>query len=114
MFISSVAAQTGMAFHASVSSAKAAIEGLTISLAAELAAQHIRVNAVAPSLTDTPLAKGLLSTPEKKEASSRRHPLGRVGAAGDTANAVVFLLGDESSWITGQVIGVDGGLGKIR
>jgi len=114
VLISSVAAQTGMGFHASIGSAKADVEGLTKSLAAEFAGQHIRVNAVGPSITDTPMAKGLLGSPEKKEASAKRHPVGRIGAASDIGSAIVFLLGDGSSWVTGQVIGIDGGFGKIR
>jgi 3-oxoacyl-[acyl-carrier protein] reductase len=114
VLISTVAVQTGMGFHTSIASAKGAVEGLALSLASELAAQNIRVNVVAPSLTDTPLAGNLLSTPEKQESSSKRHPLGRYGKPEDLASAIVFLLSDESSWITGQVLGVDGGLGKLR
>lgn len=111
---STVAATTGMNFHASVATSKKALEGLALSLAAEFAAAKIRVNVIAPSLTDTPLAAGLLSTPEKKEASDKRHPLGRVGKADDIAAATLFLLSGSSSWITGQVIGVDGGLSTLR
>ncbi len=111
---STVAVQTGMGFHASVAVSKGAIEGLTRSLAAEWSLQKIRVNAIAPSLTDTPLAQNLLSTDEKREASSKRHPLGRVGTADDMAEATVFLLSDKSTWLTGQVIGIDGGMGKLK
>jgi 3-oxoacyl-[acyl-carrier protein] reductase len=114
VLFSTVAVQTGMGFHASIAAAKGAVEGLTRALAAEWAMQRIRVNAIAPSLTDTPLAKNLLSTDEKKEASNRRHPIGRYGTADDVAAMAVFLMGDESSWITGQILGVDGGLGSIR
>jgi NAD(P)-dependent dehydrogenase (short-subunit alcohol dehydrogenase family) len=113
VLFSTVAVQTGMPFHASVSSAKGAIEGLTRSLAAELA-PRIRANAVAPSITDTSLAKTLLADEAKQKAAADRHPLKRVGAPEDVAAAAVFLLGDASSWITGQVIGVDGGMGPIR
>jgi NAD(P)-dependent dehydrogenase (short-subunit alcohol dehydrogenase family) len=111
---STVAASVGMNFHASIAAAKGAIEGLARSLAAEFAVNRIRVNVIAPSLTNTPLAKQLLSSPEKQEASAKRHPLGRVGEAKDVASASVFLLSDGASWITGQIIGIDGGMSALR
>ena len=111
---STVAAKIGMGFHASVAASKGAVEGLTLSLAAELSANKIRVNCIAPSLTDTPLSKNLLSTDEKKEASNKRHPIGRFGTSSDIANITSFLISDESSWITGQVLGVDGGMSAIK
>lgn len=114
VLISSVAAKIGMPYHASIAAAKAAVEGLAVSLAAELAPQQIRVNVVAPSLTDTPLAQNLLSSPEKREASAKRHPLGKIGQPEDISRLIAFLLSEESTWITGQVIGVDGGLGKLK
>ncbi|MFY7888012.1 MAG: SDR family NAD(P)-dependent oxidoreductase [Spirosomataceae bacterium] len=114
VLFSTVAAKIGMGFHASVAASKGAIEGLTISLAAEFSPAHIRVNCIAPSLTDTPLAKNLLSSEEKKEASNKRHPLGRVGTSSDIANLVSFLLSDESTWMTGQTLGLDGGMGSIK
>lgn len=114
VLFSTVAAKIGMGFHASISASKGAIEGLTLSLAAELSSNKIRVNCVAPSLTDTPLAKNLLSSDEKKEASNKRHPIGRFGTSIDIANITSFLISDESSWITGQVLGVDGGMGSIK
>ena len=114
VFFSTVAAKIGMGFHASIAASKGAMEGLTISLAAELSTNKIRVNCVAPSLTDTPLAKNLLSTDEKKEASNKRHPIGRFGTSSDIANIASFLISDESSWITGQILGVDGGMGSIK
>ncbi|SEP44689.1 SDR family NAD(P)-dependent oxidoreductase [Mucilaginibacter sp. AW1-7] len=114
VFVSSVAAKTGMPYHASIAAAKSGLEGMALSLAAELAGQKIRVNVVAPSLTDTPMAQNLLSTPEKKEASAKRHPMGKYGQPEDISQAIAFLLSDDSSWITGQVIGIDGGLGKLK
>lgn len=113
VLFSTVAVQQGMAFHASIAMAKGAVEGLSRSIAAEWA-PHVRVNAIAPSLTQTPLAEKLLSTPEKIEAGNKRHPLGRVGQPQDLASLACFLLSDQSTWITGQVIGVDGGLGHLR
>jgi len=112
--ISSVAAQTGLGFHASIASAKAGLEGLAISLAAEFAPFQIRVNVVAPSLTDTPLAQNLLNSPEKREASAKRHPLNQIGKPEDIAKAIAYLLSDDSVWITGQTLGIDGGLGKLK
>ncbi|MGM0944325.1 MAG: SDR family NAD(P)-dependent oxidoreductase [Bacteroidota bacterium] len=111
---STVAVQTGMGFHAGIAAAKGAIEGLTRSLAAEWAPAKIRVNAIAPSLTDTPLASMLLSTEDKKEASNKRHPLGRIGSPEDIANATVFLLSESSSWMTGQIIHLDGGMSNLK
>jgi NAD(P)-dependent dehydrogenase (short-subunit alcohol dehydrogenase family) len=111
---STVAVQTGMGFHAGIASAKGAVEGLTRSLAAEWAPSKIRVNAIAPSLTETPLASALLSTPEKKEASDKRHPLGRIGSAMDIAEATVFLLSSQSSWMTGQILHLDGGMSNLK
>jgi NAD(P)-dependent dehydrogenase (short-subunit alcohol dehydrogenase family) len=114
VLLSSVAAKTGMPYHASIAAAKGGVESLALSLAAEFASQNIRVNVVAPSLTDTPLAGNLLNTPEKREASAKRHPLGRIGKPEDIASAISFLLSDASGWISGQVIGIDGGMGKLK
>jgi NAD(P)-dependent dehydrogenase (short-subunit alcohol dehydrogenase family) len=113
VLMSTVAVQTGLAFHASVAGAKGAVEGLTRALAAELA-PSIRVNAVAPSLTDTPLAKPLLNQPTKRESAAKRHPLQRIGKPGDISSAVCFLLTEDADWIIGQVLAVDGGLSAIR
>lgn len=112
VLFSTVAVSQGMPFHASVATAKGAVEGLAKSLAAEFAPK-IRVNVIAPSLTDTPLAAKLLSTEEKKRASGERHPLKRIGTAEDIANLAGFLLSSESSWITGQIIQVDGGISSL-
>ncbi|MEL7022056.1 MAG: SDR family oxidoreductase [Bacteroidota bacterium] len=113
VLFSTVAVAQGMPFHASVAAAKGAIEGLTRSLAAELAPK-VRVNCIAPSLTDTPMAANLLSSDDKKEASNKRHPMRRYGQPSDIANMATFLLSEQSSWVTGQVIGVDGGMSTLR
>jgi len=114
VLFSTVAAETGMGFHASIASAKSALQGLAVSLAAEFVANKIRVNVIAPSLTNTPLAASLLSSPERIEASDKRHPLGRIGTANEVAVAAEFLLSDKSTWITGQVLGIDGGMSNLR
>jgi len=114
VLFSTVAATTGMSFHTSIATAKAGLEGLTRALAAEYAASNVRVNAVAPSLTDTPLAAALLNTPEKQEASAKRSPLQRVGQPLDLAYMASFLLSDHSAYITGQVLPVDGGMGRLK
>jgi 3-oxoacyl-[acyl-carrier protein] reductase len=108
-----VAVKTGMPFHASVAGAKAAVEGLTRSLAAEFA-PRIRFNAIAPSLTDTPLAQNLLSSEEKRQASADRHPLKRIGTPREIAALAVHLLSDASAWLTGQIIHIDGGMSALR
>jgi NAD(P)-dependent dehydrogenase (short-subunit alcohol dehydrogenase family) len=113
VFISTVAVAVGMPFHASISMAKGAIEGLTKSLAAELA-PGIRVNCIAPSLTDTPLSEKFINTPEKLEASQKRNPLKKVGEAKEVAHVISFLLSDKSSWMTGQIIAVDGGMSNLK
>lgn len=113
VFFSTVAVQTGMPFHTSVAAAKGAIEGFAKALAAEYA-PSFRVNVIAPSLTDTPLAEKLLNNDKKKEKMNERHPLKRVGTAKDIANIARFLLSEESSWITGQVLGVDGGMSTLN
>ena len=113
VFYSTIAVGTGMPFHTSVAAAKGALEGFTKSLAAEYA-PNIRVNCIAPSLVDTPLAKRLLNNDKKREMMAERHPLKRFGNPEDIADLSAFLLGDQSSWITGQVIGVDGGLSTLN
>ena len=110
---STVAVQQGMPFHASISAAKGAIEGLVRTLASEWAPK-IRINAVAPSLVDTPLAEKLLSSENKRSNADDRHPLKRVGQPDDIAHMTHYLLSDKASWMSGQIIGVDGGLSKLR
>ena len=114
VLFSTVAAKVGMPFHTSIAASKGAIESFARSLAAEVSGAKIRVNVIAPSLSDTALAAQLLSTEEKREASAKRHPLQRIGSTDDSAQMVEFLLSDKSSWMTGQVIGIDGGLGNIK
>lgn len=113
VFFSTVAVGKGMPYHTSVASSKGAIEGFGKSMAAEHAPK-LRVNVVAPSLVDTPLAERLLNNDRKKEANAARHPLKRVGEPADIANIVVFLLSDKSSWMTGQILGVDGGTSTLN
>lgn len=113
VLFSTVAVQSGFNFHSLVAVSKGAIEGLTKSLAAEFAPK-IRVNAIAPSLTDTPLANKLLNTEQKKEANANRHPLKRIGTVADIAQAANFLLSEHAAWITGQIIHVDGGMSTIK
>ena len=111
ILFSTVAVQQGMPFHASIASAKGALEGLTKSLAAEFAGK-IRVNCIAPTLTNTPLAEGILRNDDAIERSNARHPSKRINNVDDVANTAVFLL--ENNNITGQIIGVDGGLSTLK
>jgi 3-oxoacyl-[acyl-carrier protein] reductase len=113
VLFSTVAVGLGMPFHASVAAAKGAVEGLTRSLAAELA-PNTRVNCIAPSLTDTPLAARLLNSDDKREASAARHPLKKVGSAEEIAALAKFLLSDDAAWITGQVMHQDGGMSAVK
>lgn len=112
VLFSSVAVSSGFPQHASIALAKGGVEGLTRSLAAELS-PRVRVNAIAPSLTRTPLASSLLQNESMATGIAKAHPLGRLGEAEDAAALAQFLLSDASSWITGQVIGLDGGRGSI-
>jgi len=113
VLFSSVAAIQGFSMHASVSMAKGAVSGLTLALAAELA-PRIRVNAIAPSLTRTPLAEQLLSNDEAVAALAAQHPLKRLGLPEDIARLAVFLLSRESSWVSGQIISADGGRSSLQ
>jgi NAD(P)-dependent dehydrogenase (short-subunit alcohol dehydrogenase family) len=110
VLVSSAAARIGLANHEAVAAAKAGVIGLTLSAAATYAAHGIRVNAVAPGLVDTPMTKRITSNEALLNASLAMHALGRIGSPDDVASAIEWLLRPESSWITGQVVGVDGGL----
>lgn len=113
VLFSTVAMQMGFNYHSLVASSKGAVEGLTKALAAEFAPK-IRVNCIAPSITNTPLASTLLNTDEKKEANAQRHPLKKIGQPEDLANLAAFLLSEKSNWITGQVIHADGGMSSLK
>jgi NAD(P)-dependent dehydrogenase (short-subunit alcohol dehydrogenase family) len=113
VLFSTVAVQVGMPYHTSIAMAKGAVEGMTRSLAAELA-PDIRVNAIAPSITDTPLASRLLSNEDKRNASAKRHPLNKVGNPEEIADAVAYLLSEKSSWVTGQIMHIDGGISSVK
>lgn len=113
VLFSTIAVQTGFSFHSQVAISKGAIEGLSRSLAAELA-PSIRVNAIAPSLTNTNLASKFLNTPEKFSLQSKNNPLKKVGEAKDIAEAALYLLSEKSSWVTGQVLHIDGGFSNIK
>ena len=113
VFFSTVAVSTGMPFHSSISSSKGAIEGLTRSLAAEFA-PNIRVNSIAPSIVKTNLSEKFLNSDLKIEKASERHPLGRIGKVEEISKLAAYLLSDDSRWVTGQVINIDGGIGSIR
>ena len=112
VLFSTVAAQRGFTNHAIIASAKAAVEGLTVSLAAEFA-PNIRVNCVAPSLTKSKIAEPMLKNTAVAEGIARAHPLKRLGEGKDSAALAKFLLTEDSSWITGQIIAVDGGRSKL-
>ncbi|MAJ50323.1 MAG: oxidoreductase [Flammeovirgaceae bacterium] len=113
VFFSTVAVQSGFNFHTQVATSKGAIEGLTRSLAAELAPK-IRVNAIAPSLTDTPLASKFLGSDTKKQANAERHPLKKLGTSENMADVVEFLLSEKSQWMSGQIMAIDGGISTLR
>jgi len=113
VLFSTVAVQTGFNFHSQVAASKGALEGLTKALAAEFA-PAIRVNAIAPSITKTPLAERFLNNEKKIEANEKRHPLKKIGSAEDVANLAAYLLSDKAAWLTGQIITIDGGISSLR
>lgn len=113
VLFSTVAVGNGYPYHSLVSTSKGGIEGLTRALAAEFA-PGIRVNCIAPSLTDTPLASRLLNTDDKKKANADRHPLKRIGKPADIAHMAAFLLSDKSNWISGHILPVDGGISALK
>ena len=113
VMFSTVAVKIGMPFHSSVSSSKGAIEGLTRSLAAEFA-PNIRVNSIAPSILETPMSEKFLNSEAKLYNAKNRHPLKEIGSAKEISEIVKFLLEDNSKWMTGQIISVDGGMSSLR
>jgi NAD(P)-dependent dehydrogenase (short-subunit alcohol dehydrogenase family) len=114
VLISSTAARVGLANHEAIAAAKAGVIGLGLAAAATYARKEIRVNVVAPGLVETPMSAGITSSPMMRKASEGMHPLGRLGQPGDVARAIVWLLDPANDWVTGQVIGVDGGLATVR
>ena len=114
VFVTSVAAELGLVNHEAIAAAKAGLAGLMRAAAATYADKGLRLNAIAPALTATPLTAGFLASPAAREQLAARHPLGRIGTPDDQAAAIVWLLSAESSWVTGQVLGVDGGMGTLR
>ncbi|MFM7520122.1 MAG: SDR family NAD(P)-dependent oxidoreductase [Planctomycetota bacterium] len=114
VLVSSAAARVGLANHEAIAAAKAGIIGLTLSAAATYARSGIRFNAVAPGLVRTPLSRGVIASEPAEKASIAMHPLGRLGEPGDVARAIAWLLDPAQSWVTGQVIGIDGGLADLR
>lgn len=114
VFVSSAAARIGLGNHEAIAAAKAGLIGLSLSAAATYGAQGIRVNCVAPGLIETPLTSRITSNEQSLKASQAMHVLGRIGRPDDVASAIQWLLDRDQSWITGQVIGVDGGLGTVH
>ena len=114
VLVSSAAAQVGLVNHEAIASAKAGVEGLVLSSAATYASRGIRVNAVAPGLVEGTMTERLTANPDSLKVSKAMHPVGRIGRPEDVASAIVWLLGADNDWVTGQIIGVDGGLARLR
>lgn len=114
VLLSSAAAQIGLSNHEAIAACKAGIDGLVRSAATTYAAQGVRINAVAPGLVRTPMTERIWSHPKSAEASRSMHPMGRLGEPEDIAKAILWLASPEQSWVTGQVLGVDGGLGTLK
>jgi NAD(P)-dependent dehydrogenase (short-subunit alcohol dehydrogenase family) len=114
VFIASAAAMVGLANHDAIAAAKAALIGLSLSCAATYAGQNLRFNVVAPGLTETSLTQSITGNPTSRKFSESMHALGRIGTADEIANAIIFFLNPENSWITGQVLAVDGGLSSLQ
>ncbi len=114
VLFSTVAAQVGLSFHASIAAAKSGVEGLARSLAAEYAAKGVRFNVIAPSITDTPLASDLLSNEKRRSAAEERHPIKGIGSPEQVSAAAAFFLSDAAAWTTGTVLSMDGGMARLR
>ena len=114
VLFSSAAAQVGMANHGAISAAKSAVEGLALAASSTYAKRGIRINTIAPGLTDTPMAESLLADENRRAISDGMHPVGRVGRAEEVAKVASWLVSEAPDWMTGQVIGVDGGLARLR